>query len=165
MPPTLKKPRQWLLTVVSAGALLPGCAQERDVAGDESSDEEERGVGPRPGVVVPPDGWLPVPDAGHWLGNVVNPIGAGTMVHPDAGRFPPPVGVVIVPVEGPLDAGVADAAVADAAVAGDAGTDAGSKDAGCKVPVLINGIVVAPPDASCMTPLYPGIMPRNVDGD
>ena len=138
------------------------------MAGDQGSDEEERGVPPVLGVVVPPDGGLPVPDAGHWLGNVVNPIGAGTMVHPDAGRNPGPVGIVIVPVEGPLDAGVVDATViADAASsdAGDAGTDAASKDAGCKVPVLINGIIVAPPDASCMTPLYPGIMPRNVDGD
>jgi hypothetical protein len=157
MHPTSKKPRQWLLTVVSAGALLPACAHEPDLDDDEGSDEESRHVDAAVGVTVAPDGGEPVPDAGRWMGTVVNPIDAGLVAAPDTGTAPgtmvipdPPLGVVVQP-----DAGAADAGVADA----------GAKDAGCKVPVVLGGIIAAPPDASCMPP-YPGIIIRDVpDGD
>ncbi|HEX6240943.1 MAG TPA: hypothetical protein VFZ61_08615 [Polyangiales bacterium] len=160
MPPTPKKPRQWLLTVASASALLPGCAQEHDSGGDDSPGQQESPDQRPIGSVLIPDGGQPVPDQGPVLGMVVNPHppglvmsppDAGIMASPDDGGSVPAPGIVALP---PVDAGVPDAA----------GSDAGAKDAGCKIPVLINGIVVAPPDASC-TPIYPGIMPRNVDGD
>ena len=161
MPPTLKKPRFWLLSVASAAALLPGCAEEHDTAGDDPSDRKED-TKVDIGLTVIPDGGQPVPDAGHLLGVVVNPPDAGLVAYPDSGPVPGvivaperPVGTVALPDAGATDAGVADGSAGDAA----------AKDAGCPIPVFINGIIVAPPDASCIMPPYPGIMPRNVDGD
>lgn len=163
MPPTSKKPRQWLLTVAATGALLPaGCAQEPDL-------DDEFGVGADGHaidaglVALPPEGGTPVPDAGRVLGVVVNPQtpDAGVVALPDAGIavgvvVGPPVGLPVMPDAGVLDAGQKDAGASDAGA-----KDAG-KDAAC--PVLINGIIVHPPDSGCM-PFYPGIMPRNVDSD
>ena len=162
MPPISKKPRQWLLTVAAAGALLPtSCAQEPDLDGDDAVDEDERTIDA--GVVAAPDGGTPVPDAGRVLGVVVNPepLDAGLVARPDSAILPgvvvgPPVGRPVLPDAGGHDAGPKDAG-ASAGGAKDAG-----KDAAC--PVLINGIILAPPDSGC-SPLYPGIMPRNVDGD
>jgi hypothetical protein len=167
MPPSSKKPRQWLLTVVSAAALLPGCAQEHDAGDDEADnlDDEEHGPGHNAptGSIVLPDGGRPVPDAGRWMGTIVHDAGfpfPGTIVYPDAGpvvgTVPRPdagfVGSMPRPDAGPQDAGSADTGVPDAGA-----KDGGVKDAACS---FLNGIVIIPPDASCV-PYYPGVMPRD----
>lgn len=157
MPPTFKKPRQWLLTVVSAGALLPSCAQEPDLGDEdeEAPDEETRHVDAAVGTTAAPDAGAPVPEAGQWMGTVVNPhpLDAGLVAAPDTGNAP---GIMAIPdplpgVLVPSDSGAEDAGV----------PDAGATDAGCKIPVVLGGIIAVPPDASCM-PLYPGILIRNV---
>lgn len=129
-----RHPRIWLLSVASAGALLPGCAKQHgDDACDEPSDSDECNV------VV---GVVPSPDAPA-RGSATYPGAAtGLIAYPDAAQGPAPgggtaVGVNVVPDQGPLvgnvgapDAGAADASIvhADAAAsttAADADVDAG----------------------------------------
>jgi hypothetical protein len=168
MHPSTKKPRTWLLSVASAGTLLPGCADEPTF--DDEVDAHEAGhaaeAGIPVGAVSAPDGGFKVPDAG-WMGTVLQPDAGlvdvthpiGTVPRPDSGApfvgVPPLVdaAVLVGSVPQPDDAGPADAGEADA----------DAQDAGCRHPVIVNGIVLIPADASCM-PYYPGVVPRSVDG-
>jgi hypothetical protein len=178
-----KNSPRFLLTVASAGVLLPGCAQQHDYddAGALQGEEDERDAY-AVGVVAPPDGGQLVPpyDAGRWSqGAILQPdsgwptdvivhfdaagpeLDAGVMVLPDEAG--PPVGTVPRP-----DAGPADASAACEDLSHLPGLLLAPPDASC-VPRYCSGFFVRPEDvpreAGCIPRYAPGIVVRDGDDD
>lgn len=130
------RPRTWLLSVVSAAALLPACVEEHEAQTDDELEPGEQSSG---------DAGRPKPpiDAGVLQGVVIRPDGGfvGTILQPPDATF---VGSMVLP-----DAGRADDASSDA-----------SKDASCPdAGPYLNGLVFVPDDAGCPV-VYPGILLR-----